>query len=163
MSLPVNETIENGPLLPRSSKRSVLDLAPLELDCMNTLWPLGEGTVREIRERLAPRRARAYTTIMTIMDRLARKGVVERRKMGRAYVYRPRLSAEEAQAQALGQVIEGFFGGSKEALLAHLGKGAGARRAAGASAASAPVGAPLATDVEAGEPFARRRLDSTPI
>jgi BlaI family penicillinase repressor len=161
MSLPLKETV------PHLSKRSVLDLAPLELDCMNTLWPMGEGTVREIRDRLAERRARAYTTIMTIMDRLARKGVVERRKIGRAYVYRPRLGAEEARAQALGQVIEGFFGGSKEALLAHLGNGAGARRAVGAAAsgsvAPAVSAAPLAADVEAGETFAHERLDSTPI
>src|SRR5271154_5098520 len=62
-------------------RRSLLDLAPLELDCMNTLWPMGEGTVRDIRDRLACRLPRAYTTIMTIMDRLARKGVVERRKV----------------------------------------------------------------------------------
>jgi predicted transcriptional regulator len=104
----------------RSPRRAVLDLAPLELDCMNTLWPVGEATVREIRDLLAARRARAYTTIMTIMDRLARKGVVERRKAGRAYVYRPKLSAEDARAQALAQVVENFFGGSKEALLAEL-------------------------------------------
>ncbi len=100
-------------------RRAVLDLAPLELDCMNTLWPMGEGTVREeSANNLAPRRPRAYTTIMTIMDRLARKGVVERRKIGRAYMYRPNLSAEEARAQALSQVVENFFGGSKEALIA---------------------------------------------
>jgi len=103
-----------------SPRRSVLDLAPLELDCMNTLWPMGQGTVREIRDQLAARRPRAYTTIMTIMDRLARKGVVERRKLGRAYVYRPNLSAEEARTQALGQVVDSFFGGSREALLDQL-------------------------------------------
>jgi BlaI family transcriptional regulator, penicillinase repressor len=101
-------------------RRAVLDLAPLELDCMNTLWPVGEGTVRDIRDRLAQRRPRAYTTIMTIMDRLARKGIVERRKVGRAYVYRPNLSAEDARSQALAQVIDNFFGGSKEGLLNHL-------------------------------------------
>src|SRR5579859_3491892 len=105
----------------RSPKHSLLDLAPLELDCMKTLWPVGEATVREIRERLAPRLPRAYTTIMTIMDRLARKGVVERHKTGRAYVYRAVLGAEDARAQALRQVIENFFEGSKEALLAQLG------------------------------------------
>lgn len=87
---------------------------------MNMLWPMGEGTVREIRDALASRRPRAYTTIMTIMDRLARKGVVERRKSGRAYIYKPNLSAESARAQALAQVIESFFGGSKESLMAHL-------------------------------------------
>jgi BlaI family transcriptional regulator, penicillinase repressor len=107
-----------------SPRHSLLDLAPLELECMNMLWPLGEATVREIRDRLIPRRARAYTTIMTIMDRLARKGVVERRKSGRAYVYRARLAAEEARSQALAQILENFFGGSKEALLAQLGAGA---------------------------------------
>jgi BlaI family transcriptional regulator, penicillinase repressor len=101
-------------------RRAVLDLAPLELDCMNILWPVGEGTVREIRDRLADRRPRAYTTIMTIMDRLARKGIVERRKVGRAYLYRPNLSAEDARSQALAQVIENFFGGSREGLLGHL-------------------------------------------
>jgi BlaI family transcriptional regulator, penicillinase repressor len=106
-----------------SPRRSLLDLAPLELDCMNTLWPMGEGTVREIRDSLATRRARAYTTIMTIMDRLARKGVVERHKKGRAYVYRPRLREEEARAQALTQVLDNFFGGSKEALITQLGNG----------------------------------------
>jgi len=104
-------------------RRSLLDLAPLELDCMNTLWPIGEATVREIRDALAPRRPRAYTTIMTIMDRLARKGIVERAKSGRAYVYRAKLSAEEARAQALAQVLDNFFAGSKEALVAQLGGG----------------------------------------
>ena len=106
-----------------SPRRSLLDLAPLELDCMNTLWPIGEGTVREIRDLLAPRRPRAYTTIMTIMDRLARKGVVERRKSGRAYIYRANLSADDARRQALGQVVENFFGGSSEDVVAFLRSG----------------------------------------
>jgi len=126
---------------PGPPRRSVLDLAPLELDCMNMLWPMGEGTVREIRDRLAAKRPRAYTTIMTIMDRLARKGVVERRRAGRAYVYRPQLSAEEARAQALRQIIENFFGGSREALLEELGAGTGAPRAHAAAAGATEVNA----------------------
>jgi len=117
-------------------RRALLDLAPLELDCMNTLWPMGQGTVREIRDRLAARRPRAYTTIMTIMDRLARKGVVERRKVGRAYIYSPNLSAEDARTHALVQVIENFFGGSKDALLAQL-NAAGPRVRAAAAALGA--------------------------
>jgi BlaI family transcriptional regulator, penicillinase repressor len=123
-------------------RRAVLDLAPLELDCMNILWPVGEGTVRDIRDRLAERRPRAYTTIMTIMDRLARKGIVERRKVGRAYLYRPNLSAEDARSQALVQVIENFFGGSKERLLGHLnGVAASPAPAPRAFAAAAAAGA----------------------
>ena len=136
-------------------RRAVLDLAPLELDCMNTLWPMGEGTVREIRDGLALRRPRAYTTIMTIMDRLARKGVVERRKIGRAYMYRPNLSAEEARAQALSQVVENFFGGSKEALIAQLGRAMPVTRALAASATSGAS----STD---GEPVAGRVITKAP-
>jgi predicted transcriptional regulator len=116
-NIPVSATPEKA----RVPRRSLLDLAPLELDCMNTLWPMGEASVRQIRDQLAGRLPRAYTTIMTIMDRLARKGVVERRKTGRAYVYRANLSAEDARAQALVQVVDGFFGGSKEAVLKELG------------------------------------------
>jgi BlaI family transcriptional regulator, penicillinase repressor len=115
-------------------RRSVLDLAPLELDCMNMLWPVGQATVREIRDLLAPRRPRAYTTIMTIMDRLARKGIVERRKVGRAYIYSPNLSAEDARLQALGQVVDNFFGGSKEALIAQLARPGFSSRAFATSA-----------------------------
>jgi BlaI family transcriptional regulator, penicillinase repressor len=168
----------------RSPRRSVLDLAPLELDCMNTLWPMGEATVREIRDRLAERRPRAYTTIMTIMDRLARKGVVERRKIGRAYTYRANLTADEARAQALGQVVDNFFGGSKEALIAQLNgvlpaarvesayPAAPRARAAAASsrggsvspdAIAAPASSPRSSPATTHRPTGRRvRTGSTP-
>ena len=144
-SIPANLPTEK----PRPPRRALLDLAPLELDCLNTLWPMGQGTVREIRDRLAERLPRAYTTIMTIMDRLTRKGIVERKKFGRAYVYHANLTAEEARTQALGHVIDKFFGGSKEALVAQL---AGpnqtpplvraAAASAGASASATPSSAP---------------------
>lgn len=102
-------------------RRKLLDLAPLELACMNCLWPLGEATVRQIRDELAAVRPRAYTTIMTIMDRLTHKGIVTRRRAGKAYLYCPNLSAEDARARAVAQVVEHFFGGSSAALAAHLG------------------------------------------
>ena len=105
---------------PGGGRHSILDLAPLELDCMNALWPSGEATVRQIQEALRPTRPRAYTTIMTILDRLAQKGVVQRRKSGRAWVYSPNMSADEARTHAVSQVVEGFFGGSPGALASHL-------------------------------------------
>ncbi len=143
---------------------------------MNTLWPLGEGTVREIQQRLAAFRPRAYTTIMTIMDRLARKGVVTRRKVGRAYLYRPNLTAEEARAHAIEQVVEGFFEGSTEALAAHVAGGkiaaqasarrerAAVARAAAPRAAPQPPPAPAPEVEQSAEPpevFPSRRLDES--
>jgi predicted transcriptional regulator len=107
-------------------RHSILDLAPLELECMSVLWPLGEGTVRDIHRQLAAARPRAYTTIMTIMDRLAQKGIVARRKVGRAYRYQANLSADEARISAIEKIVTGFFDGSADALAAHLATAGGA-------------------------------------
>lgn len=84
---------------------------------MTTLWRLEEGTVREIRDALAVRRPRAYTTIMTIMDRLARKQIVARHRVGRAWTYQANLSRQQARSHAIEQVVESFFGGSATDLL----------------------------------------------
>lgn len=101
-------------------RKSLLDLAPLELDCMSRLWQLGEATVREIRDNLAATRPRAYTTILTIMDRLAHKGFVTRKKMGRAFLYLPSVTLDEARGRALSRVVEHFFEGSYETLATYL-------------------------------------------
>jgi predicted transcriptional regulator len=117
MSDSPNTTIINQASGPR---HSILDLAPLELECLSALWPMGEGTVRDIHRQLAAERVRAYTTVLTIMDRLAHKGIVTRRKVGRAYWYRANLSADEARLKAVEKIVAGFFAGSTEALAAHL-------------------------------------------
>lgn len=101
-------------------RRKILELAPLELECMTTLWRLQEGTVREIHDLLAAHKPRAYTTIMTIMDRLTRKQIVTRQRVGRAWRYQANLSRQEAQTHAIAQVVESFFGGSAEELLVHV-------------------------------------------
>lgn len=104
----------------RAPRHSILDLAPLELDCMTVIWSLGAGTVRDIQDRLMPTRPRAYTTVMTIMDRLAQKGIVSRQKVGRAYRYEAKLSSDDARSNAIQKVVAGFFNGSTEALVSHL-------------------------------------------
>lgn len=116
-----NNGVESAPQSRIAGPRhSILDLAPLELECLTVLWPMGEGTVRDIHRALAASRPRAYTTVMTIMDRLAQKGVVDRRKAGKAFHYRARLSAEEARVKAVEKIVDGFFDGSRAALAAHL-------------------------------------------
>jgi len=110
-------TAASTPRKPRA--RSEL-LAPLELACLNALWRLGEATVRQVREALLPRHALAYTTVLTVMDRLARKGLVERRLAGRRFLYQASLSREEARGTALRALIENYFDGSIEEFLAFL-------------------------------------------
>lgn len=96
---------------------------------MNALWRLGQATVRDIHAALATTRPRAYTTIMTILDRLAQKGVVERQKSGRAWLYKPQLSADQARTHAVTRLVEGFFQGSTDALASHLSGLSSAARA----------------------------------
>src|ERR1700686_4515476 len=115
-------TPQRGP----GPRHSILDLAPLELECLSVLWPLGEGTVRDIHRALTASRPRAYTTVLTIMDRLEQKGIVTRRKAGRAFRYQARLSAEEARLKAVEKIVEGFFDGSPQALAAPLSSHGGA-------------------------------------
>ncbi len=124
-------------------RHSILDLAPLELECLSVLWPIGEGTVRDIHAALASSRPRAYTTVMTIMDRLAQKGIVARRKVGRAFLYQPMLSADEARLNAIDKIVNGFFDGSREALADHLsGRGTGTRKSASRDTAPAQTVGP---------------------
>ncbi|MFQ5925891.1 MAG: BlaI/MecI/CopY family transcriptional regulator [Terriglobia bacterium] len=101
-------------------RKTIFELPPLELECMKVLWQLGEASVRDIREQLARVRPLAYTTVETIMDRLTRKGMVSRQKVGKAHRYTPRYAQAEARAQAVEALVEHFFGGSRGALRAHL-------------------------------------------
>jgi predicted transcriptional regulator len=93
---------------------------PLELLCLKTLWSLGEASVKQVREVVAHSRPLAYTTIMTVLDRLVRKGVIARRKAGRAFVYVPRASRDAMRRTALRELLEAFFDGSEEELVRFL-------------------------------------------
>ena len=93
---------------------------PLELACLKALWSLQEGKVRAVQEVVARSRPLAYTTIMTVLDRLVRKGKLNRRKVGRAFVYAPEASRDSMRRAALRELIEGYFDGSEAELLEFL-------------------------------------------
>ncbi len=95
---------------------------PLELECLKTLWDLGEGNVRQVRAALEPGRPLAYTTILTLLERLARKGVVARRKVGRSFHYAPVVQRDALRRLALQELLNGYFGGSEAELLAYLSR-----------------------------------------
>ena len=79
-------------------------LGSLESELMEQIWLLEEVSVRDLHSKLAPRLA--YTTIMTTLDRLYKKGLLCRRKVGKAYVYSPALSEREYQ----GRLTDHFIG-----------------------------------------------------
>lgn len=107
----------------RKSSNHRLSLPPLELECMKALWARGESTVHAIRSDLLPTRPLAYTTVMTVMDRLARKGMVGRERRGRAHIYRALVSDAEVRDFALERFVKDFFRGSHDTLRRYLESG----------------------------------------
>lgn len=89
-----------------------------ELDVMAILWELGSGTVSEVRDRLPAKLA--YTTVLTILQRLEAKEFISHQEDGRAHRYYPRIARRTARRSALARLVDGLFQGSHEALLAHL-------------------------------------------
>src|SRR5689334_20373614 len=90
-------------------------LTPLELDIMKAVWSRPPITVRAVQQAIRPSRELAYTTVMTIMDRLYHKGCLTRTLRSRAHYYTAAIDYSDARAEALEMLIKNFFG-SKEKL-----------------------------------------------
>jgi predicted transcriptional regulator len=89
-----------------------LHLGPLEIDVMEAVWVFGASNVRDVVGRLE--RKLAYTTVMTTLDRLYKKGLLDRELTDRAFVYRAKLSREEWDRQRAGEMMAGFLTGPME-------------------------------------------------
>ncbi|HMY08736.1 MAG TPA: BlaI/MecI/CopY family transcriptional regulator [Marmoricola sp.] len=97
----------------------------LERAILEVLWgPEGDPrapdhwlTVRDVQSALAQSRGAAYTTIMTVLDRMATKGLVEREKSGRAHGYRAMHSREEMTVQLMSSILGEFSEGERHAAL----------------------------------------------
>ncbi len=89
---------------------------PLEMLCLKALWTLQEGRVEDVRRQIADTRPLAYTTVMTVLERLSKRNAVSRRKVGRSFLYVPQVSRETLRNLAVQDLLEMFFDGSKEEL-----------------------------------------------
>ena len=76
--------------------------------------------MHDVRKAVSKERILAYTTVMTLLDRLEKRGCVARRKPGRSYLYRPKISRDTMREHAMKQLMDSFFDGSAEALLRYL-------------------------------------------
>jgi predicted transcriptional regulator len=112
-------------------------MGDLERAVMEQLWAARDGdsdrwsTVREVHEALAAERDIAYTTVMTVMDRLAKKGLVEQRKEGRAYSYQAAGSRSAMTADLMREALTEFAQEDRRtALVAFVGEASDEERAA---------------------------------
>lgn len=98
-----------------------VSLGPLEVAVLEILWGRAESNVRDVVDRLG--RPLAYTTVMTTMDRLFKKGLLNRRKFERAFLYAPRFSRSEWEQKRAGEFVAGFLAArqpSRELLISCL-------------------------------------------
>jgi|GEM_PF-2034848 len=80
-----------------------------EFQVLRLLWDAPPLTVQDVRDRLPAQTSLAYTTVMTILDQLHRKGLVHRRRVGRAYRYRPAQEPETVCRSLVAGFVADFF------------------------------------------------------
>lgn len=95
-------------------------LGDLEADIMQIVWREEKSTVRDVYEKLRLQREIAYTTVMTIMSRLAEKKLLEKEQIGNAYVYRPTVSEQEFARKVVSEVLDGLLEEFAEPAISHF-------------------------------------------
>ena len=99
-------------------------ISDTELDTLKALWELGSGTVREIQDALRAQGTRwAYTTVQTLLTRLAAKGCVASDKTGSAHIFRPAVSREQLAQQRLADLADQLYEGTASPLVLALVEG----------------------------------------
>lgn len=84
-------------------------LGDLEKAVMDVLWEKGEATGREVFKEIGKGRSLAFTTILTVMDRLLKKGLIKRIKRGKLFVYTPSMSKDDFVRQVSREVLQGIL------------------------------------------------------
>jgi predicted transcriptional regulator len=105
------------------ARRRSVPLTEAEQRLMEIVWSAGPATVGHIVEAIPAAERPAYNTVQTIMKILERKGYVEHRAEGRAFVYQAVVDRDAAARTAVSHLMQRFFGGSPRALALNLIEG----------------------------------------
>jgi predicted transcriptional regulator len=92
----------------------------LQTQIMSALWRLGSGTVEQVRNALPPRYRGAYNTVQTVLNRLAERGLLSRKKAGNAIEYRPVFSEAEYLSRSISQTLAAASMDARQAALARV-------------------------------------------
>lgn len=102
------------------AKKTFHGLGTLQSEVMEIVWQRGEATVAAVVEAISKRRVVAYTTVLVAMQKLAQKGWLKHRAAGRAYVYSPARTREQASGGVLKDLLQSAFGGDPRLLVSQL-------------------------------------------
>ena len=102
------------------SRISIDALGELQRAVMEVLWERGEASVHEVRDHLGRKKALAYTTILTTLQKLEKAGWLDHRAEGKSYVYFPVRSRDEAGAGSVRRFLKQVFEDDAVAMFQHL-------------------------------------------
>jgi BlaI family transcriptional regulator, penicillinase repressor len=100
--------------------KQVSGLGSLQSEVMDFIWSHGEGTVAQAHQAIGQKRSITYTTVLSAVQKLVRKGWLKHRVAGRAYVYSPTRNREEVGGRTLKELLRTAFSGDPRLLLASL-------------------------------------------
>jgi len=99
---------------------STRDPSKLEMQVLSVLWERGPSTVRDLLDALPDRKVRAYTTILTVMQVMEKKGLVNHTSQGNTHLYAATLSRAKVARPFLRGMVRNLFGGSPATVMQHL-------------------------------------------
>jgi predicted transcriptional regulator len=92
----------------------------LELQVLSVLWDRGPSTVREVLDSMPDGKKRAYTTILSVLQVMERKGLVTHTRKDVTHVYRPAVGRKKVVRPLLQELVANVFGGSTSTAMQHL-------------------------------------------
>ncbi|HHT9112785.1 MAG: BlaI/MecI/CopY family transcriptional regulator [Planctomycetes bacterium] len=95
-------------------------LGALEKNIMEVLWTRGESSVKEILDAFSSDRDISYSTVITVTNRMAKKGLLKKRKVGKAYFYKPIYDREQFYEFISKKVVEGVSEFSFQSAMVHF-------------------------------------------
>jgi BlaI family penicillinase repressor len=101
-------------------KPALDSLGDLQRAVMEVVWRRGEASVHDVLKELGRRRKPAYTTVLTVLQKLEKAGWLTHRAEGKSYIYIPRASREEAGAGSVRGFLQRVFEGDAVAMFQHL-------------------------------------------
>lgn len=102
-----------------------IKISDAEFEVMKVLWEKSPLTANDIIEKLSQKVDWAPNTIRTLVNRLAKKGVISHRKDGKTFLYHPEISKEKCVEAETTSFLERLFDGSLTPMLAHFAKSKG--------------------------------------
>lgn len=99
-----------------------INLGDVELEILQIVWGLGEASVKDVQDEIQKNRKVAYTSVMTMMQLLTKKGYLSHRKESRSYIYTANIDPEKVKSGLLQRTLDYVFGGSVTDLVQHMVK-----------------------------------------